>query len=59
MMPASATDFALDLQQEPYEGILHVRICAGGSRQRLSRVRRLCRCPLKDGQVLVPHSAGN
>ena len=24
--------FALDLRQEPYEGVLHVRICAGGRR---------------------------
>ena len=25
-----ANDFALDLRQEPYEVILHVRVCAGG-----------------------------
>jgi RNA-directed DNA polymerase len=28
-----------DSEQEPYEGILHVRICAGGRRQRRSLVR--------------------
>ena len=27
-------DFTLDSRQEPYEVILHVRICAGGRRQR-------------------------
>jgi hypothetical protein len=28
------SDFAFDSRQEPYEVILHVRICAGGRRQR-------------------------
>ena len=32
-------DFALDSRQEPYEVILHVRICAGGRRQRRSLPR--------------------
>ena len=31
--------FALDSRQEPYEVILHVRICAGGRRQRRSLPR--------------------
>ena len=43
-------DFALDSRQEPYEVMLHVRICAGGRRQRRSlprstlteSVRRFC-----------------
>ena len=33
------SDFALDSRQEPYEVILHVRICAGGRRQRRSLPR--------------------
>jgi hypothetical protein len=40
-VPASPTrilnnDFAPDLRQEPYEAVPHVRICAGGRRQRRS-----------------------
>ncbi len=31
--------FALDSRQEPYEVMLHVRICAGGRRQRRSLPR--------------------
>ena len=32
-------DFAFDSRQEPYEVMLHVRICAGGRRQRRSLPR--------------------
>ena len=35
----SCNDFALDSRQEPYEVILHVRICAGGRRKRRSLPR--------------------
>ena len=36
---ARENDFALDSRQEPYEVILHVRICAGGRRKRRSLPR--------------------
>ncbi len=39
-------DFAFDSRQEPYEVILHVRICAGGRRQRRSLPRY---CPRDRG----------
>jgi hypothetical protein len=38
-IPIQKPVFALDSRQEPYEGILHVRVCAGGWEQSQSLPR--------------------
>ena len=39
LIPVQTSGITPDSEQEPYEGILHVRICAGGRRQRRSLPR--------------------